>query len=179
MNLIPEARIDDLIDDVVRFGAVSDLQLKRACLRASAVVGTYDGTTAVIAERTKRSVSTVENWAMAGCLLLDLRQDPKTRKAARILWRDLPASHFWLAQEIHKAGYDVVYYLGFANAYNVSGRGMIQEYRKDKEIGQAPMIRQRAFVALRGLAAELMTALPAAKREQAEAALQSFMECVE
>ena len=150
-----EAVIDNWINRVIDYAADSDTGLKYACINASPVVGRYDGGTQQIAKGTKRSVSTVENWAHAHWLYKAIRSNGH-REVARGLWRNLPASHWWKAWDIHTAGFDALYYLKFAHAHNVSGRGMMAEYQKDRDAGTAPMQYKRKAIALRGICDELL-----------------------
>lgn len=148
-----ETRIESLIARVVNFGHESDLAMKKTCLVAAEVVGTYSGTTAEIAKRMRRSVSSVENWAHAAKLYQELRKI--NCASARYLWRSLPASHWWLAWDIQRAGYDALHYLTYAEGHFWSGRDMMQEYRRDIEAGNAPMQIKRAKLAFYGMANEL------------------------
>ncbi len=65
-----------------------------------------------------------------------------------------------------------------ARGWEISAGGLrrIAQNHAGKDAGDP---RQRKLTALRGLADELMAALPAERRVYAEAALQNFMECVE
>jgi len=74
MTLIPEHLIDRRINQTVQYIDNSDLGVKLACVAASNVVGTYDGTTQEIARQTRRSVSTVQNWAHAHWMYKAARQ---------------------------------------------------------------------------------------------------------
>lgn len=149
----PESLIDVWVDRIVNNHRDSDMSLKYACIHAAQVVGGYDGATGVIAKRTKRSVSTVENWAHAFRLYVELRQ---SNKLARKLWRELPASHWWLAYDIQQAGYDAMYYLLKAFQHHWSGRDMLKEFAKDREAGTSPIIFKRACLSMFGLASELL-----------------------
>lgn len=176
MNSIHEGIIDKRIRQTVSWAHESDTTVKYACIAAAQVVGTYSDATKQIAEQSRRSVSTVQNWAHAFRLYVELRREYKT--LARALWRFLPASHWWLAYDIQVKGYDAMHYLGMANRNNMSGRDMIQEYKVDMEAGNAPMVLARAFVAFQGLADELMKPLSEGKRKQAERLLREFIEVV-
>lgn len=147
-----EGLIDVWIERVVVNHKGSDTCLKFACIAAAQVVGSYSGATGVIAQRTKRSTSSVENWAHAFRLYKELR---KESPSARELWRSLPASHWWLAYDIQTAGYNALYYLANADLHNWSGRDMLKEYKQDRENGGAPMVLKRACHALHELAKEI------------------------
>lgn len=147
-----EQLVDTWVGRVVSYHAGSDASLKCACIVAAQVVGSYSGTTGVIAKETKRSVSSVENWAHAFRLYKELRQ---TDKLARVLWRKLPCSHWWLAYDIQAAGYDALYYLTMAIQNDMSGRDMLQEWKRDREAGNAPIVFKRACLSFFGLASEL------------------------
>ena len=151
---IPESNIDRHIDRAIRYYSGSDTSLKYTCIACSPVVGSYDGTTQAIAQEIKRSVATVENYAHAHWLYKDLRSNGSL-KSARILWRSLPASHWWQAYDIQRNGYDALYYLELAHQHKFSGRAMMGEYRKDMEAGNAPMQIKRARHAFVELAKEL------------------------
>ena len=158
MNALPEGLVDKRIQQAIDFAVGSDTSLKYACIAASPIVGTYSHGTAQIAKAKKRSVSTVENWAHAHWLYKALRKPSPAMaqfQSARFLWRVLPASHWWLAYDIQQAGYNAVYYLNNAYANNWSGREMMQEYKADREAGNAPMQFQRVKIAFRGMAQEL------------------------
>lgn len=178
MNNIHEGIIDKRIRQVVDFSKSSDTHGKYACIAASPIVGTYSHATQQMATQCKRHVSTIENWAHAHWLYVELRRDPDYMFQARRLWRLLPASHWWLAHSIQSRGYDALQYLLKADMHSWSGRDMMQEYKKDMEAGNAPMVLARAFVAFRGLADELMKSLPTPKREEAERLLRRFIEVV-
>src|SRR5258706_8480435 len=145
---------DKWINNIVRWHAESDMRLKYACIAAGRVVGSYNGATGIIAKRTKRSVSTVENWAHAWRLYADLRKNGN-RIRVRTLFRELPASHWWLAYDIYIAGYDALYYLTNAYAHSISGREMLREFAQDREAGYAPLMLKRACLSFYGLALEL------------------------
>ena len=155
MTLIPEGNIDRHIDRTVRYIDGSDLGLKFACIAASPVVGSYDGTTQEIAKRTRRSVSTVENWAHAHWLYKATRSNGN-RQIARIMWRRLPPTHWWKAWDIHQAGYDALYYLTAAYQYGWSAQGMMAEWDKERLAGHAPLQLKRAKISFFGLASELL-----------------------
>ena len=153
MNI--ESMIDNRIARVVKFGHESDWRLKMACVAAASVVGTYSGVTQEMAKQTKRSVSTIENYAHAFRLYAELRSDPAFFLQSRRLWRALPSSHWWLAYDIQTKGYDARRYLQNAEWNGWSGREMMQEFKKDMEAGNAPMQIQRVKIAFRGMAQEL------------------------
>jgi hypothetical protein len=174
---IPESNIDRHIDRVVKYVDSSDLGLKFACIAASAVVGTYDGTTQEIAKRTRRSVSTVENWAHAHWMYSAARKI--NIKVARALWRTLPPTHFWKAWDIHQAGYDALYYLCGASEYNWSAQGMMAEWDKERVAGHAPLQLSRAKLSFFGLASELCKRggeLTAKQNAAVDAVLKEFAE---
>ena len=168
--------IDKRIAQAVQYHKGSDASLKRACIAASGVVGNYDGTTQEIAKQSRRSVSTVENWANAHKLYKAVRANGN-RAIARQLWRELPATHWWMAWDIHRNGYDALYYLLFAFQNHVSGRGMMGEYSKDVMAGNAPLVLQRAKIAIFGLASELRKRYPELtplQRAAVDAVLKAF-----
>lgn len=171
MTLISEGNIDRHIDRTVKFVDGSDLGLKFACIAASPVVGTYDGTTQEIAKRTRRSVATVENWAHAHWMVKEGRKID--RSLTRFLWHYLPATHFWKAWDIHQAGYNALYYLEKAYDYNWSAQGMMAEWDKERVEGHAPLQYKRAVIALRGLAEELLKQV---KSEPQKIALLSVLD---
>lgn len=148
-----ETLVDIWIERIVANHKSSDTHLKYACINAAQVVGSYSGATQVIAQRTKRSVSSVENWAHAFRLYKELRQIDRN---ARVYWRLLPASHWWLAYDIQQAGYDALHYLTNAYLHKWSGREMMQEYKRDTEAGTAPIVFKRAVHSFFGLASELL-----------------------
>ena len=175
---IPEGNIDRHIDRTVKFIDGSDLGLKFACIAASPVVGTYDGTTQEIARRTRRSVSTVENWAHAHWMYRAMRANGY-KVAARFLWRQLPPTHFWKAWDIHQAGYDAMYYLEKAHQYNWSAQGMMAEWDKERLAGIAPLQLSRAKLSFFGLASELCKRggeLTAKQNAAVDAVLKEFAE---
>lgn len=181
MNTIHEGIIDKRIRQTVEWSKSSDLTLKFACIAVSPIVGNYTHATKQIADARNRHVSTIENWAHAHWLYLDLRKSnphPVVFQHIRDLWHNLPASHWWLAYDIQLKGYDALHYLGNAYLNIWSGRRMMEEHRKDMEAGNAPMVLARAFVAFQGLAAELMKPLPALERAEAEGLLRKFMDLV-
>ena len=151
---MPEGNVDRHIERAAKFYGASDTCLKFTCIAASPIVGTYNGGTEAIARSILRSVSTVENYAHAHWLYRDLRTNGN-RIRVRILWRSLPASHWWQAYDIHKNGYDAFYYLNNADLNKWSGRDMMFEYRRDREAGSAPLVFSRMILALCGLVAEL------------------------
>lgn len=135
-----EARIDNRIQRTVDYDKSSDTYLKMACITASyAGVGEYQhGVTLEIAKRAKRHASTVENWNHAFWLYQELRRN-EHKKLVRMLWRKLPASHWWLAWDIQQAGYDALYYIANAGMHGWSGRDMMTEYKADLDAGNAPL----------------------------------------
>jgi len=152
---INEAIVDGWIARAIRYDRDSDMSLKYHCINASPVVGKYkNGGTKAIADGIKRSVSTVENHAHAHWLYEELRR--VNIKIARRLWRDLPASHWWLAYDIQRSGYEALHYLDFACLHKWSGRDMLEQYKKDLEAGNAPIQFKRLCVSIRGLADELL-----------------------
>lgn len=175
MTIIPEGNIDRHIDRTVRYIDGSDLGLKFACIAASPVVGSYDGTTQEIAKRTRRSVSTVENWAHAHWMYSAARKI--NIKVARELWRMLPPTHFWKAWDIHQAGYDALYYLCGAGQYDWSAQGMMAEWDKERLAGIAPLQLSRAKLSFYGLASELwkrQKQLTAKQNAAVDAVLKAF-----
>jgi hypothetical protein len=168
-----EQTVDKRISQAAEFFGKSDRQLKFTCIAASPVVGTYDGGTQEIAKRILRSVSTVENYAHAFWLYRDLRANGHKARV-RAMWRSLPASHWWQAYDIHKAGYDTFYYLNNADLNKWSGRDMMFEYRRDREAGNAPLVFARAVFAFRGLADELLKSKTLTPKQRA--ALQAVRE---
>src|SRR5687767_11063751 len=123
MNTVNESLVDKRIQQAIDFSKGSDLHLKFSCIAASDVVGKYSHATAEIAKRTNRSVSTVENHAHAHWLYVELRKDSPREgqfRFVRTLWRELPASHWWLAYDINNKGYDARHYLTSAFAHNWS-----------------------------------------------------------
>jgi len=156
MNGINESLIDNWIARAIAYDKSSDTSLKYHCINASPVVGKYrNGGTKAIADGIQRSISTVENHAHAHWLYEELRK--VNMKVARRLWRDLPASHWWLAYDIQRAGYEALHYLDFAAAHHWSGRDMLEQYKKDLEAGNAPIQFKRLCVSIRGLAVELLS----------------------
>ena len=149
-----ESRLDNRIARIAGYDFNSDMYFKYACLGAATIVGTYSGMTEEIAKRRNRSVSTVQNWAHAAWLYKDLRKVNRT--IARELWRSLPASHWWLAYDIHQKGYNALYYLALADAHNWSGRAMLQEFDVDLKAGNAKLQIRRAITTIKGLADELL-----------------------
>jgi hypothetical protein len=147
--------VEKRISQIVTYHRGSDIQIKAACIAAARVVGSYDGTTGVIAKQTKRSVASVENWAHAFRLYNELRTNLADFRRVRCLWRSLPASHWWLAYDIQTSGYDALYYLDNADKHAWSGRDMLKEWRQDRENGGAPLILKRACYAFAELAKEL------------------------
>jgi hypothetical protein len=177
MISLKEENVDFHIERTVRFALRSDLDLKFACIAASPVVGTYDGTTQEIAKRTLRSVSAVENWAHAHWMYSAARK--VNIKVARALWRTLPPTHFWKAWDIHQAGYDALYYLNNAWMYNWSAKGMMAEWDKERVAGHAPLQLSRAKLSFFGLASELWKQQKQLTKEQraaVDAVLKEFAE---
>jgi hypothetical protein len=161
-----EENIERHIEHAVKYYGDSDMCLKYTCIAASPVVGLYDGGTQAIASQIRRSPSTVENYAHAHWLYRELRSG-EVRIRVRILWRSLPASHWWQAWDIHKAGYNAFYYLNNADLHKWSGREMMGEYRKDREAGNAPLVFTRAITALRGLIDELTKSKSLTQKQRA------------
>lgn len=158
-DILTESIVDKRIQQAIDFSGDSDTRLKYACIAASRIVGTYSDGTQKIAKARRRHVSTVENWAHAHWLYVSLRNDPQNqpeKKLIRTLWRTMPASHWWLAYDIYAKGYDALHYLANAGMHGWSGRDMMQEYRKDMEAGNAPMVIRRVIVTFKGLADELL-----------------------
>lgn len=171
MNSIHEGIIDKRIRQVVDFSKSSDTHGKYACIAASLIVGTYSHATQQMATQCKRHVSTIENWAHAHWLYVEVRREYP--HIARGLWRQLPASHWWLAYDIQTKGYDALHYLTNARTHSWSGREMMQEYKKDMEAGNAPMVLKRALIAFRGLGDELLRSMNG-NRDAAAFHLQEF-----
>jgi hypothetical protein len=163
-----EQLVDTWVNRVVAYHAGSDTSLKCACVVAAQVVGSYSGATGVIAKETKRSVSSVENWAHGFRLYKELRRD---HPLARQLWRDLPASHWWLAYDIQQAGFDAYYYLVLAYQHPWSGRDMLNEWKRDREAGSAPIVFKRACISFFGLASELEKSTQLTKPQREAVAL--------
>src|SRR5688572_8546767 len=181
MNTVNESLVDKRIQQVVDFAKSSDTHGKYACIAASRIVGTYSHATKQMAEQCKRSVSTIENWAHAHWLYVELRKQEEgfTNPLVRYLWRVLPASHWWLAYDIQNKGYDAYHYLDNAYAHGWSGRDMMQEFKRDMEAGTAPMVLRRVFVTFGGLADELLRnrdQLTPAQTAAAEAVKQAYTE---
>jgi hypothetical protein len=154
---IPETVVDHWVSQAVKHYENSDIRLKMCALYAAPVVGTYqEGGAQAIADGIGRSLSTVKNYAHAGQLYKELKQNPQVGTRVRTLWRTLPASHWWLAWMIQNAGYDAFYYLDHADTHRLSGRDMMAEYKADMEAGLAPMRYERGIVALSGLVNELL-----------------------
>jgi hypothetical protein len=169
-----EQTVDKRITQAAEFFGKSDMQLKYTCIAASPVVGTYSGGTEEIAKRILRSVSTVENYAHGHWCYRDLRANGNKQRV-RAMWRSLPASHWWQAWDIHKAGYDAYFYLNNADLNQWSGRDMMFEYRRDREAGNAPLVFSRAVLAFRGLAIELQKyKLNSKQRAAVEAVKEAF-----
>jgi len=150
-----ETLVEAWIQRTVDYHNDSDKRLKYACITAAQVVGSYSGATQTIAKQTKRSVSSVENWAHAFRLYSDLRKNGN-RIRVRTLFRTLPASHWWLAYDIQQSGYDALYYLENANLHHWSGRDMLKEFAREREAGNAPLIFKQACRTMFGLASELL-----------------------
>lgn len=175
MTLMPEYLVDRRINQTVQYIDGSDLGVKLACIAASNVVGTYDGTTQEIARLTRRSVSTVQNWAHGHWMYKAARKQNK--KLARALWRSLPPTHWWRAWDIHQAGYDALVYLSLAERHEWSSKAMMGEWEKDRNAGNAPLQYKRAVTALRGLAGELLKQVKTeAERVVLLAVLDTFTE---
>jgi len=174
-----EGLVDKRIRQAIDYGKGSDTGLKAACIAASPIVGMYSHGTQQIATARNRSVSTVENWAHAHWLYKELRTTDRKgdKKVARNLWRNLPASHWWLAYDIQAKGYDAFTYLVHSHTHNWSGRDMMQEFKRDFEAGTAPMVLRRVFVTFGGLADELLRnrkQLTPAQVAAAEAVKEAF-----
>ena len=116
-----EEIIDKRIEQADRYYNATERNLKAVCISASRVVGTYSGVTQTIAERIRRDSSTVENYAHAHWCKLAIRENGNAKRV-RELWHILPASHFWQAWTIHKAGYRAYDYLDNAALHLWSGR---------------------------------------------------------
>lgn len=133
---INEALIDKRIAQAAHWYSDSDTTLKYAAIAAGRVVGLYDGVTAEIARQTRRSVSSVENWAHAYRLYRELRSGAPTEYIfchSRVLWRELPISHWWQASDAIDHTGDCYKYLYLAHQHGWSGRRMLAEYRADYE----------------------------------------------
>lgn len=167
-NTIHEGIIDKRIRQVVDFSKGSDTHGKYACIAASPIVGTYTHATQQMATQCKRSVSTIENWAHAHWLYVELRRDPDYMFQARRLWRLLPASHWWLAHSIQSRGYEAMQYLLKADMHSWSGRDMMREFKTDFEAGTAPMIIKRALFTFRELGDELLATMNGNRAAAAE-----------
>lgn len=170
-----EEIIDKRINQAVEFYRQSERGLKALCVAVSHVVGTYSGVTAEIAKVIQRDPSTIENYAHAHWCKLELQKNGHTKRV-RDLWHILPASHFWLAWTIHKAGYQAYNYLDNAALHGWSGRVMLEEWKRDREIGNAPLREEQALTAFRGLASEIMKikGLTKEQREAVKAVLKAF-----
>ena len=176
MTNIPETIVDHWISQAVKYYGDSDTALKKHSVYAAPVVGKYsNGGTKAIADGIRRSPSTVENYAHAFQLYSELRRT-QVRKRIRTLWRTLPISHWWQAWTIHKAGYDAFYYLNNADLHSWSGREMMDNYKKDMEAGQAPLVFKRGIFALRGLVNELLNKYSQKLNEAQRVALLAVME---
>jgi len=149
-----EGLIDRRIDQAVEWANSSQTYVKYTAIAAAQVVGTYSGTTEVIAQRTKRQVSTVQNWAHAFNLYEHERGN--NRPIARHLWRELPISFWWIAWDFHNRGYEALEYLLQAYQNGWSTRDMREEFKRDVEAGTAPLQRKRLFVTVRGMAEEIL-----------------------
>jgi len=176
LALLPESIVDKRIGQVEYYNNGSDTRLKCACIASSKIVGSYSAATAQIAKEAKRSVSTVQNWAHAHWLYLELRRNRTDTRRARQLWRSLPASHWWQAYDIQNNGYDALYYLYMAAEHNMGGREMMENYKSDIMAGNAPLVFARAKIAFHGLANELLKRkeLTSKQRAAAEAARDAF-----
>lgn len=164
-----ESIIDNWIERAISFYGKSDWALKLSCINASPVVGKYDGGTKMIADGIRRSPSTVENHAHAHWLYKALRTG-KVHTQVRTLWRTLPATHWWHAWGIHQAGYNALHYLTNAAAHGWSVRDMMEEYKRDREAGTAPLVLARAMHTAKGLMADILSHPDGLTREQREAA---------
>lgn len=172
-----EEIIDKRIEQAERYYSQTERNLKAVCISASRVVGTYSGVTQTIAERIRRDSSTVENYAHAHWCKLAIRENGNAKRV-RELWHVLPASHFWQAWTIHKAGYRAYDYLNNAALHLWSGREMMDEWKRDREAGNAPLRQEQALTAFRGLAAEIakIKGLTKEQREAVKAVLAAFGE---
>ena len=153
-----EGITDRWITRSIKYYGKSDIELKKHCITASPVVGRYQfGGTKAIADGIKRSPSTVENHAHAHWLYKELRKPVKVRSYVRTLWRELSASHWWIAYEkIHRAGFDALHYLTNAHAHGWSGSEMIYDFDRDRKSNAAPLRVSHAKRSLAGLARELI-----------------------
>lgn len=163
-----EAIVDKRIEQAVAYHKGSDTRLKCACLAAGTVVGTYsEYATQKIAKASNRSIASVENWAHAAWLYKECRT--LNTQLARRLWRILPASHWWLAYDVHVKGYNAFFYLAKAGSHGWSGREMLREFDIDLKAGNAKLQIKRALIAFRGLADELWKQAAQLTEEQCEA----------
>lgn len=152
-----ENLMEHWIENAIKHYGNSDGELKKHSVYAAQTVGTYqNGSTQAIADGILRSPSTVENYAHAHVLYVKLRNSP-LRNRFRTLWRTLPISHWYQAWIIEKAGFDGGHYLYNAALNKWSGREMMENYKKDLEAGNAPMIFRRGVIALHGIVNELLT----------------------
>lgn len=151
-----ESKIEHYLDQIKKHQDKSDTSLKQACLIAGHVVGLYNGTTDAIAKRLGKSVSTIENWAHAAWLRAALLKDTEKRDRVHLLWRELSASKFWLAWDIHKEGFEALHYLEFVYSHKASGKDMMMEFKRDRDNGIAPLQVPRAKRTLKALAAGLL-----------------------
>ncbi len=177
-QFLSEDAVDRHILRVVLYHKGSDTYLKIAAIAASPIVGTYSAGTAKIAKEARRSVSTVENWAHAHWLYRELRSNG-SRLVARKLWRELPASHWWLAYDFHAAGYDALHYLEQAAGNGLSSRDMVGNFKADRDAGIAPLVFHRAKHALYGLATELLDKQLKNLNKKQRAALEAVREAFE
>lgn len=149
-----ESLVDKRIDQVVEWASASDTCVKYTSMAAAQVVGTYSGITEQIAKQTKRSVSTVQNWAHAKWMYDASR---KVRMSyARKLWRELPLSFWWIAWTFQQNGYEATDYLVCAYENEWSTRDMREEFKRDVEAGTARLQTKRVRVVLVGLAHEVL-----------------------
>lgn len=157
--LTNESLVDIWIDRAAEYYGDSDLRLKMAGIVSDTVVGKYKlGGTSAIAKKTKHSVASVQNWAHAFRLYKTLRVAGGRLGGfflVRSLWRSLPASHWWLAYDIQQSGFDALYYLENAELHHWSGRDMMQEYKREREGGLAPLVFHHACHSFLSLANEL------------------------
>jgi len=152
---VDEQEIENSIKRIGVYLEKSDKNMRMVALLCANVVGKYSSVTQNIADRYQRHVSTVENWAHAGQLLLELIKENRTRRRAVALWKSLSISHWSRAWEIQNAGYRGFYYLNMAAGNRLSGRDMTENFKTERESGIAPMLFDRGMTALVNLAFEL------------------------
>ena len=161
-----EALVDKRIEQAVEWASNSQTSLKKAAA-ATAQVGDYSGATEQIADRCKRSLTTVYNWANAFKLYKHERTE--NRAIAHHLWRELPLSFWWIAWDFHNKGYEAMPYLMNAYQHDWKTRDMREEFRRDVEAGNAPLQFKRVKIVMRGLADDLMKFETQLTAEQLEA----------